>query len=625
MLTVQAPETLMRRNDLRNIAIIAHIDHGKTSLVDGMLKQSGIFHARQQVADRVMDSNELERERGITILSKNTSITYQDVRINIVDTPGHVDFSGEVERILGMVDGCLLVVDAFEGPMAQTRFVLRKSLEAGLQPLVVINKIDRADARPLQVIDEVFELFYELGADDAQLDFPVVFASARQQIATRDLAVPATDMRPLFDAILEYIPGASYAEGPLQLLVNSVDYDDYIGRVAIGRIHRGRIAPGMQVAVTGEDQPTRRGKIAQLFTFEGLRRKDVAEATAGDIVALAGLDGVMIGETIADPEAPEALPAVRVDEPALAMVFQVNDSPLAGRDGKWVTSRHLRERLFREAERNIALRIEEVPETENAVGAFNVCGRGELHLSILIETMRREGYELAVSRPRVLTREVDGVLHEPIEMLYVDVPEEYFGAVMEALGPRYGLMQRMSHPAPGALRLEFLIPARGLIGFRSQLLTVTRGYGTMNHLSAGHGPWAGDIPDRTRGALVASEDGLATTYAMYNLQDRGRFFVEPQTQVYRGMIVGEHSRETDLEVNIAKKKHVTNMRSSGSEDAQRLDTPHLHTLEEAIEWIGDDELVEVTPKNIRMRKAILEPAARLRAQKQREAREKASA
>ncbi|NDD30203.1 MAG: translational GTPase TypA, partial [Proteobacteria bacterium] len=600
-------------------------DHGKTSLVDGMLKQSGIFHARQQVADRVMDSNELERERGITILSKNTSITYGDVRINIVDTPGHVDFSGEVERILGMVDGCLLVVDAFEGPMAQTRFVLRKSLEAGLQPLVVINKIDRADARPQQVIDEVFELFYELGADDAQLDFPVVFASARQQIATRDLKVPATDMRPLFDAIVEYIPGAHYEDGPLQILVNSVDYDEYIGRVAIGRVHRGKAAVGMQVMVTGEDEPARRGKIVKLYNFEGLQRKEVTEAGAGDIVALAGIEGVMIGETITDPEVIEALPAVQVDEPALAMVFQVNDSPLAGRDGKWVTSRHLRERLFREVERNIALRVDEVPESESAVGAFNVCGRGELHLSILIETMRREGYELAVSRPRVITKEIDGALHEPVEMLYVDTPEEYFGAVMEALGPRYAQMQKMSHPAPGAVRLEFLVPARGLIGFRSQLLTVTRGYATMNHLSAGHAPWAGEIADRTRGALIASEDGLATTYAMFHLQDRGRFFIEPTTQVYKGMIVGEHARDNDLEVNIAKKKHVTNMRSSGAEDTMRLDTPQIHSLEEAIEWIGDDELVEVTPKNIRMRKALLDPAARNRAQKAREAREKANA
>ena len=610
----------MLRTDLRNIAIIAHIDHGKTTLVDGMLKQAGIFHVRQTVAERVMDSNDLERERGITILSKNTSVKYGDVRINIVDTPGHVDFSGEVERILGMVDGCLLLVDAFEGPMAQTRFVLRKALESNLSPLVVINKIDRPDARPHQVIDEVFELFYELGADDSQLDFPVIFASARQQISTRDLAVPGTDFQPLFEAIIEHIPGPSVAPGPLQLLVNNLDHDEYIGRIAIGRVAAGEIATGMQVGVMGDSGVPRRGKVNQLFAFEGLKRLPIQQASAGDIVVVAGLEGISIGETVTDPEDPRALPAVKVDEPSMAMTFQVNDSPMAGREGTWVTSRHLRDRLFREMERNVALRVEEVGGGE--AGAFNVNGRGELHLSILIETMRREGYELAVSRPRVLTREVDGKLHEPMELLFVDIPEEYMGAVMEALGPRYAEMQKVFHPGSGMLRLEFLIPARGLIGFRSQLLTITRGYGTMHHLSAGYGPWKGEIQGRTRGSLVAWEDGTATTYAMLNLQDRGRFFVEPGTAVYRGMIVGEHARDTDLEVNVAKAKHVTNMRSSTSEATQRLDTPQILSLEEAIEFIADDELVEVTPKSTRMRKAILDPNARLRAQK---ARERASA
>jgi GTP-binding protein len=613
----------MQRTDLRNIAIIAHIDHGKTTLVDGMLRQGGIFHAKQHVSERVMDSNDLERERGITILSKNTSVPYGDVRINIVDTPGHVDFSGEVERILGMVDGALLLVDAFEGPMAQTRFVLRKALESKLHIMVVINKIDRADARPHQVIDEVFDLFYELGATEEQLDFPVVFASARQQIATTDLAVEPKSLQPLFEAILKHIPPPSVEDGPLQLLVNNLDYDDYIGRIAVGRIHAGSLSASSIVGVT-RDGNTRRGKVAQLFTFEGLKRVPIQSAKAGDIVALAGLEEVMIGDTITDLENPRALTAVKVDEPALSMIFQVNDSPLCGREGTWVTSRHLRDRLMREKERNIALRVEEVAEQSEA-GAFNVMGRGELHLSILIETMRREGYELAVSRPRVITRDVNGELHEPYETLFVDVPEEYMGAVMEALGPRYGQLQKMSHPASGSLRLEFVVPARGLIGFRSQLLTMTRGYGTMNHLSHGWAAWAGEIPGRTRGSLVASEEGLATTYAMHNLQDRGTFFIEPGTQVYRGMVVGEHTRETDLEVNVAKKKHVTNMRSSGSEDALRLATPRLHSLEEALEFIADDELVEVTPKSIRMRKTLLDPAARLRALKAREAREKASA
>lgn len=613
----------MQRSDLRNIAIIAHIDHGKTTLVDGMLRQSGIFHARQVVSERVMDSNELERERGITILAKNTSVTYKDVRINIVDTPGHVDFSGEVERILSMVDGVLLLVDAFEGPMAQTRFVLRKALESNLKPMVVINKIDRADARALQVVDEVFELFYELEADEDQLDFPVVFASARQGLATLDLATPATDLQPLFDAILEHIPPPEIEDGPLMLMASNIDYDDYIGRLAIGRIRAGEIRSGLTIGFGTPDSPIRRGKIAQLFEFEGLKRVSIETARAGEIVAVAGISDIGIGDTITDLENPRTLPPIRVDDPALSMVFQVNDSPMAGREGTMVTSRHLRDRLMREVERNIALRIEESVELSEA-GAFMVCGRGELHLSILIETMRREGYELAVSRPRVLTKEVGSEIHEPLELLFVDVPEEYLGAVMETLGPRYADMQKLTHPGPGMLRLEFIIPARGLIGFRSLLLTLTRGYGVMHHLSAGWGKWRGDIPGRTRGSLVAAEDGPATAYALHNLQDRGRFFIEPQTQVYRGMVVGEHARDNDLEVNVAKKKHVTNMRSSTSDETVRLDTPQLLSLEEAIEFIADDELVEVTPKSIRMRKSILDPAARFRAYKQKEAAREAA-
>ena len=613
----------MRRSNLRNIAIIAHIDHGKTTLVDGMLRQSGIFHARQVVSERVMDSNELERERGITILAKNTSVMYGDVRINIVDTPGHVDFSGEVERILSMVDGVLLLVDAFEGPMAQTRFVLRKALESNLTPVVVVNKIDRPDARPLQVVDEVFELFYELEADEDQLDFPVVYASARQQLATLDPAVPGQDLKPLFDAIIEHIPPPEVDEGPLVLMASNIDYDEYIGRITIGRIRAGEIRSGMQVGVTTPDAPVRRGKIAQLFEFDGLKRVAVDVAQAGSIVAVAGIDDIGIGETITDFETPRALTPIRVDDPALSMIFQVNDSPMAGREGTMVTSRHLRDRLLREVERNIALRIEESAELSEA-GALMVCGRGELHLSILIETMRREGYEVAVGRPRVLTKEVNGELHEPLELLFVDVPEEYMGPVMETLGPRYAEMQKLTHPGPGMLRLEFLIPARGLIGFRSLLLTLTRGYGVMHHLSAGWGKWRGEIPGRTRGSLVASEDGPATAYSLHNLQDRGRFFIEPGTQVYRGMVVGEHARDNDLEVNVAKKKHVTNMRSSTSDEAVRLDTPQVLSLEEAIEFIADDELVEVTPKSIRMRKSLLDPAARFRAFKVREAAREAA-
>lgn len=602
--------TGMKRTDLRNVAIIAHVDHGKTTLVDGLLRQSGTFRANEQVAERVMDSNALERERGITILSKNTGITYHGVKINIVDTPGHADFSGEVERIMTMVDGCLLIVDASEGPMAQTKFVLRKAMEAGLKPVVIINKIDRSDQRITEVEDLILELFIELGAGDDQISYPVLYASSRAGVAKRKLDEEATDLQPVFETIVSSIPcPEGDPEAPLQAMVTSLDYDEYVGRVAIARVRQGTVRTGQQVAVAKLDGSLDRFKAAQLFGFEGLKRVPLEEASVGDIIAMTGLESVNIGETITDPENPVSLPPIKVDEPTLKMTFRTNDSPFAGKEGKYVTSRHLRARLFKELEKNVALRVEETESPDSYV----VSGRGELHLSILIETMRREGYELAVSKPEVIYHhDADGNRLEPLEHLIIDVPEEYMGVVMETLGLRKAEMTNMNNSGTGQLRLEFIIPARGLIGFRSDFLTMTKGYGIMNHLFHGYGPYRGDISSRLRGSLVASETGTTTTYALYQVQERGVLFLEPGIEVYTGMVVGENSREQDMDVNACKLKHLTNIRSAGADEALRLERPRLLTLEEALEQISNDELVEVTPKNIRLRKQILDPHLRAR-------------
>ncbi len=610
----------MQRTELRNLAIIAHIDHGKTTLVDGLLRQAGVFRAGQEVVERVMDSNDLERERGITILAKNTSVRFGETTLNIVDTPGHVDFSSEVERILGMVDGALLVVDAFEGPMAQTRFVVKKALQTGLVPILVVNKIDRPDARPQAVVDEVLELFIDLDAEDHQIEFPVVYASARQQVASLSPDGPFENLQPLYETILKHIPcPEGDPEAPLQLLVSNLEYDEYVGRLAIGRVVAGEVRPGKSVCFGSQGGALRKGRIGQVLGFFGLDRKPVESATVGDLVALTGLAEVGLGETVTDVDNPVLLPGLEVEEPTLAMTFLATDSPLAGRDGRYVTSRHLRDRLFREAERNVGLRVQETDSPD----AFEVCGRGELHLSILLETMRREGYELSVSAPRVLTRMVDGVLHEPIEDLTLDIPEEYLGAIMERVGERRGELVAMTGSGTGRLRLEFTIPARGLVGFRSECLTLTRGYGVMNHLFSGYGPFRGEIARRTRGSMVAGETGPTTTYALTNLQDRGVFFIEPGEQVYTGMVVGEHCRPNDLDVNVCKKKHVTNMRSSTAEETVRLDAARKLTLEQALEFIGDDELVEVTPSHVRLRKSILDPHMRLKAKKDRQRLEEA--
>ncbi|EAX47942.1 GTP-binding protein TypA [Thermosinus carboxydivorans Nor1] len=600
----------MQRTDLRNIAIIAHVDHGKTTLVDAMLKQSGIFRANEQVAERVLDSNELERERGITILAKNTAITYKGIKINIVDTPGHADFGGEVERVLNMVDGVLLLVDAFEGPMPQTKYVLRKALAQKLKPIVVINKIDRPDRRIDDVLDEVLELFIELEANDEQLDFPVVYTSARSGVAKLNMDDEGTNLEPLFDLLVKTIPApAGDIDGPLQIMVTTLDYDDYVGRIAIGRVMRGRVVSGQTVSLINGDTE-KKAKISRLYVYEGLKRLEVKEAALGDIVAITGLEGINIGDTIADPECPEALPSISIDEPTLSMMFSVNTSPFAGKEGQFVTSRHLRDRLFREAETNVSLRVTETDSPDT----FEVAGRGELHLSILIETMRREGYEFQVGKPKVIYKTINGQLCEPMEFLTIDVPQEYMGPVMEALGTRRAELVNMVELA-GYLRMEFVIPARGLIGFRSELLTSTKGHGIMHHVFHGYAPYKGDIPGRTRGALVAFEDGETTAYGIYSLQDRGVMFVVPGQAVYQGMIVGENAREMDMDVNPCKKKHVTNMRSSSADEAIRLTPPRILSLEQALEYINDDELVEVTPRNIRLRKAILDRHERAKARK----------
>jgi GTP-binding protein len=596
--------------DIRNVAIIAHVDHGKTTLVDAMFRQSGIFRDNQRVEERVLDSNALERERGITILAKNTAVRYRGVRINIVDTPGHADFGGEVERTLTLVDGVLLVVDAAEGPMPQTRYVLRKALERRLRPILVINKVDRADARPREVLDEVYGLLIDLGGDEADLEAPVLYTRAKAGLASPDPDTPGTSLEPLFEAILRAVPPPPVdPDGPLRMLVASFESDPYQGRMAIGRIQSGTIGGGDFVAVLQPGGATLRGRVAKVFVYEGLERIAVDRAPAGQIVAVTGLGDAEIGATVADPERPEALPAIRVDEPTLTMTFRVNDSPFAGREGSFVTSRHLAERLAREVERNVALRVAE-GETPDQ---FLVSGRGELHLAILIETMRREGYELAVSRPEPIYRQAeDQSLLEPIEELTVECLEGQVGAVMERVGARRGVLLEMRDSGQGAVRLTFEIPARGLIGLRGELLTASQGYAQMHHLFLGYSPHRGPLPGRTRGSLIASEDGEVTTYALNNLADRGTFFVDPQTEVYRGMVVGEHVRENDIEVNVCKARHVTNVRSSTQEQSVRLTPAHHLTLEEGIEFLADDELLEVTPKSIRVRKADLDPHSRLR-------------
>jgi GTP-binding protein len=587
---------------LRNVAIVAHVDHGKTTLVDALLHQSGIFRANERVAERVMDSNVLERERGITILAKNTAVHYDGHLINIVDTPGHADFGGEVERTLSMVDGVMLLVDASEGPLPQTRFVLRKALGRRLTPIVVINKIDRSDARTQAVLNEVYDLFIDLDAAEDQLDFPVLYTDARRGTATTDLAVPGVDLRPLFDAVIARIPAPrGAASAPLQALVANLDSSDYLGRLAIGRIFNGRVRVGDPIAVCKLDGSIERTTVTKLYTFEGLKRVDTLEASAGDIICLAGIEDIMIGETIADAEAPVAIPPATIDEPTVSMIFGVNTSPFAGRDGRFVTSRQIKDRLDRELVGNVSIRVEPTDSPEQ----MKVVGRGELQLSILIEMMRREGFELQVSRPEIVTKAIGGVLSEPVEELVVDVAEEYQGTVIAEIGTRRGMMTKMVNHGSGRVRLEFRIPARGLIGFRSQFLTETRGTGIMHHLFAGWEPWHGPIPSRPTGALVADRAGAATAYAIANLQERGEMFVAPVTQVYEGMIVGENSRPNDLDVNITREKKQTNMRASTADEGIRLIPPRLLSLEQAIEFINDDELVEVTPAHLRLRKKVL--------------------
>jgi GTP-binding protein len=586
----------------RNVAIIAHVDHGKTTLVDGLLRQSGAFRANQQVAERVMDNTDLERERGITILAKNTAVHYKDLLINIVDTPGHADFGGEVERTLSMVDGVMLLVDASEGPLPQTRFVLRKALERGLPPIVVLNKIDRADARPQEVLNEVYDLFIDLDATEDQIEFPVLYANARDGVATTDLATPGDSLQPLFEAIVESVPPPKGdPTAPLQILVANLDSSDYLGRIAIGRVFNGTVKLNGPVSVLKLGGTIEQTKITKLFAFDGLKRVEIEQAAAGDIVCLAGIEGITIGETISDPENHVRIPPIAIDEPTVSMIFGVNTSPVAGRDGQYVTSRNLRDRLDKELLGNVSLRVEDTDSPEQ----MKVIGRGELQLSILIEMMRREGFEVQVSRPDIVTKEIDGVRVEPVEELIIDVPEDFQGIVIAQAGTRRGVMTKMVNHGSGRVRLEFRIPSRGLIGFRSQFLTDTKGTGIMNTLFAGWEPWHGAIGSRATGALVADRTGVATAYAIYNLQERGEIFVDPATTVYEGMIVGENSRQNDMDVNVTKEKKQTNMRASTADEAIRLIPPRIMSLEQAIEFINDDELVEVTPKSIRLRKRIL--------------------
>ena len=595
---------------IRNVAIIAHVDHGKTTLVDQLLRQSGVFRTNEQVQDRVMDSNDLERERGITILSKNTAVNYKGYRINIVDTPGHADFGGEVERILKMVDGVLLLVDAYEGCMPQTRFVLRKALELGKVPVVVINKVDRPGARPYEVVDETLDLFIELGASEEQLDFPIVYASARNGVSGFEPDEMTENMQPVFDTIINHVPAPGGDEdAPLQLLISTIDYDDYVGRIGVGRIERGVANRNRAVTVCALGGVPREAKLSRLYRFEGLKRVEAESVGAGDIVAVAGIPGISIGETVCDPACVEPLPFVHIDEPTVIMDFIVNTSPFAGREGKYVTSRNLRDRLFKEVETNVSMRVEPTSSTD----AFKVSGRGELHLSILIETMRRQDFEFAVSRPKVIMkRDEQGHLLEPIEELTIDVPQEYMGTVMEKLGTRRAVLNNMINENEGSVRLIFDIPARGLMGYRSELLTDTRGNGVMSHIFKDYEPYTGEIAERTRGSLIASESGEANSYGLFNTQERGRLFVRPGDPIYEGQIVGECSRNEDIVVNVCKRKHVTNMRASGSDEALRLTPPVDLSLEQCMEFIRDDELVEVTPKNIRMRKRLLTKDQRIK-------------
>ncbi|MBO7659648.1 MAG: translational GTPase TypA [Clostridia bacterium] len=602
---------VVTRNEIRNIAIIAHVDHGKTTLVDGMLRQSGIFRSNEVVAERVMDSNDIERERGITILSKNTSVKYKDTTINIVDTPGHADFGGEVERVLGLCDGVLLLVDAFEGAMPQTRFVLSKALAMKLKPIVVVNKIDRDGARPTEVLDEVFELFMDLGADDSQLDFPVVYASARNGYAslTPD-GGDKKDLEPLFESILKYIPAPEVdLDAPFRMLISNVTGDDYVGRTGVARIDRGVLKNGSQVAISSKGRHVRYGKVNYLYKFLGLKKVEVEEAVAGDIVVVAGLSDINIGDTVSVPDCIEPIDFVNIDEPTLSMNFSVNNSPFAGREGEYVTSRHVRDRLFKELETNVSLKVEETDSPDT----FKVSGRGELHLTVLIENMRREGYEFQVSRPKVIFKEVDGLLYEPMERLTVDTPDDTVGVVIEKIGLRKGEMLDMHPGLEGYVRLEFKIPSRGLIGYRNEFMTDTKGNGIMNHLFDGYEEYKGDMNQRTRGSMIAWETGESVVYGLFNAQERGKLFIGAGVKVYEGMIVGENARPDDIVINVCKKKHVSNVRASGSDEALRLTPPVIMSLEQAIEFIADDELMEVTPKNIRLRKKILDTELRAKA------------
>lgn len=599
----------MQREDVRNIAIIAHVDHGKTTLVDQLLKQSGIFRSNEVVADRVMDSNDIERERGITILAKNTAVHYKGTKINIIDTPGHADFGGEVERILSMVDGVLLLVDAIEGCMPQTRYVLKKALGLGKKALVVINKVDKGEFDEQQLQEQILELFMELGATDDQFDFKIIYASAKQGWATNKLGEPGVDMKPLLDAILTEIPAPEGdIEGGLQLLICNIDYDEYVGRIGIGKVNRGKIYDGQQVMVCHKDNKFNTAKVARLYQYDGLKRVECTEGSMGDIVAVNGIADMNIGETLCSIDCVEPLPFVNIDEPTISMVFSVNNSPFAGKEGKYVTSRHLRARLFKEVETNVSMRVEETDSPDS----FKVYGRGELHLSILIENMRREGYEFQVSRPKVIFKEVNGEKYEPMEYLVVEVPEAYVGTVMNKLGARKGELVNMYPDNQGSTRLEFRIPARCLIGYRSEMLTDTKGFGVMSSVFDGYEPYKGDVQERSRGSLVCFEDGVTTAYGLFNAQERCRLFVGVGLPVYAGMIVGENSREDDITVNVCKTKHLTNNRASGSDEALKLTPPTVLSLEQCLEFINDDELVEFTPTSIRLRKAILDHSERMR-------------
>ena len=605
---------MIQHEKIRNVAIVAHVDHGKTTLVDFMLRQAGVFRSNETIIDRVMDSNDLEREKGITILAKNTAVQYRGYHINIVDTPGHADFGGEVERGLRLVDGVLLLVDAAEGPLPQTRFVLSKALSMGLRTVVVINKIDRQDARPKEVLDAVYSLYIDLGADEAQLNFPVLYAVSRLGQASTALEKPGVDLQPLFEAIVQHIPAPPAGNGSaLQLLVDNLDYDDYVGRLAIGRVHAGKIAPSMAVSVIREGGIVEQGKVLKLYGFQGLNRIEIQDAGPGEIVSVAGIEGLSIGDTLSDPEEPRALPRIVVDEPTMMMIFRVNDGPFAGREGKYVTSRNLRERLYKESFRNVSIRVEDTGTPD----AFKVVGRGELQLAVIIENMRREGYELTASNPEPVTRTIDGILHEPVELLVCDLPDSYVGAVTERLGPRKGRMVEMMPLGSGRTRLQFRIPARGLVGFRGDFLTLTRGEGIMSSQFDGYSPWFGSIPKRASGAIISDRSGTTVPYALFSIQDRGSLFVGPGVQVYEGMIIGEHAHPTDLNVNACREKKLTNIRAAGRDENVILTPPIEMTLEMSLEWIAENELVEVTPKSVRMRKRLLSATDRYKADRER--------